>query len=106
LKKKFRIDLFFFFFIASVLTDIEYITAAIALMRSGSFGNLNPLLLGLSAVLSSRIGVLTFMILTVFILGAAMFISAFYVKKEYQNYPLLIAALMELVFTISHALHL
>jgi len=46
------------------------------------------------------------MILTVFILGAAMFISAFYVKKEYQNYPLLIAALMELVFTISHALHL
>jgi len=98
--------LVFLFFITSTLVDIEHVTAAIALMRTGAFGNLNPILLGLSTVFGPRIGVLTSMILMVLLLGVIMFVSAFYVKEKYRDYPLLIAAVLELIFTISHALHL
>jgi len=94
------------FFIVSILADIEYITAAIALMRTGTFGNLNLLLLGLTAILGPRVGILTSMILTVLVLGTIMFLSAFYVREKYQHYPLLAAALLEIGFIISHATHL
>jgi len=94
------------FFIVLILADIEYITAAIALMRTGTFGNLNLLLLGLTAILGPRVGILTSMILTVLVLGTIMFLSAFYVREKYRDYPLLVAALLEMSFIISHATHL
>ena len=93
------------FFIASVLVDIEHITAAIAYVRSNTFG-FNPLIMALSMFFGAKVGIITSMILMVLFCGLLMFLSAFYLKKVFQTYPLLIVCILELVFTISHALHL
>jgi len=94
------------YFIASILVDIEHITAAVAYARNNIFGNLNPLIVIFSSLFGARIGIITSMLIMVLLCGLLMFLSAFHLKKEYQNYPLLIVCILELIFTLSHAMYL
>jgi hypothetical protein len=89
----------------SLLVDIEYLTAAVAYTRTGAYGILNPFLNLLSYGFGVRVGILAGLLLTTLFVGVMLFAASMYLKEEHQKIPFLIA-IAELIFIVSHALHL